>query len=160
MRYIKTFKLFENKGHYNFLEEFCKKVTDSEPSSTVDYNSDTPCVILDVSFKEKSFWKSISKKVSSREAIYWIRDNIDDMMFGETEKELESSIEQLDFYDVDLKNYDKRLVDYINFAARYGMAIDRWLFIETSNEMIVRFRTDKELSHKYRGNIANRKFSA
>lgn len=169
MRYVKTFKLFEEAGHYTFLEEFCEKVSDGgETMGTMNYKSDTPAVLFEVSIKELSFWKGISKKVSSRDTVHWIKDNIDDMMFGETEEETNSKIKQLNFYEVDPKVNDKRLEDYVNFAAKHGMAIDRWLFSEASKysqlkftdiEMLVRFRVDKELSHQHRGNIARRKFS-
>jgi hypothetical protein len=89
MKYVKSFQLFEAVDQQKTLDDFVDKVPgfEDEISGWLNYQSDTPAVSFPVSGNDKRFWKRISKRVDSLEAIQWIRKEIDDMMFGETDEE-------------------------------------------------------------------------
>ena len=163
MKHIKTFgQLFEAVSHDNDLREILEKIPgkDNIESGVMNYKTSSPSLVFEITYSDKSFWESISKKEDSKKVVKWCTDELDDMMWGEDEQEQSDSAKNIVFFKIDFNQ--PQLEAMHKSANRLGLKVDVGYFCMSKSgdnlSVIIRFQEDKELQHTYRGNITRKRF--
>lgn len=159
---MKYLKLFEDiaKDRNDFLEQLCDQMPgDCSMMGIMSTNTPEPALVFVPA--DASSWENFTVEADAKEHILNLREKYDDVVFGETEEELQRAINDTTCSTVDLKKAERFLSSPLKISRSNGMPIQQIIVFEHATgsvEIWCILKTDKKLAQKYRGHISGRKF--
>jgi hypothetical protein len=165
MKHVKLFESF-SRDHSDVMDQIVTEMG-TESVGTIGFTSVDPILLVTIEEKDLRPWEIISTRGNVSEIVNHIRKEFDDILFGETEEEVESSIATLNCYVVDRKSGLKLLGEKIvDIAAKGGLIIDKiYIFLSKTGThanndgtMWMFLKENSLLQKKYRGRLTSKKF--